>query len=66
MFRVKLDKLSCLINKRCLLIEIQKTYASEMRRFGSLIGADVSSRLKLSLSRTQSKEDGTGGMFGDI
>lgn len=48
------------------LIEIQKTYASEMRRFGSLIGADVSSRLKLSLSRTQSKDDGTGGIFGDI
>lgn len=48
------------------LIEIQKTYASEMRRFGSLIGADVSSRLKLSLSRTQSREDGTGGIFGDI
>ena len=49
------------------LVEIQKTYASEMRRFGSLIGADVSSRLKLSLNRTQSKDDdGTGGIFGDI
>lgn len=48
------------------LIEIQKTYASEMRRFGSLIGADVSSRLKLSLNRVQSKDDGTGGIFGDI
>lgn len=48
------------------LVEIQKTYASEMRRFGSLIGADVSSRLKLSLNRVQSKDDGTGGIFGDI
>lgn len=48
------------------LIEVQKTYASEMRRFGSLIGADVSSRLKLSLNRAQAKDDGTGGIFGDI
>lgn len=48
------------------LIEVQKTYASEMRRFGSLIGADVSSRLKLSLNRAQSKNDELGDKFGDI
>ncbi len=48
------------------LIEVQKTYASEMRRFGSLIGADVSSRLKLSLNRVQSKDDDVTDMFGDI
>lgn len=48
------------------LIEVQKTYASEMRRFGSLIGADVSSRLKLSLNRVRSKDDEIDDKFGDI
>lgn len=48
------------------LIEVQKTYAAEMRRFGSLIGADVSSRLKLSLNRAQGRSDGVDAIFGDI
>lgn len=48
------------------LIEVQKTFASEMRRFGSLIGADVSSRLKLSLNRSQSKDGDIIDKFGDI
>lgn len=48
------------------LIEVQHRYASEMRRFGSLIGADVSSRLKLSMARIKDRSDGIGDKFGDI
>lgn len=48
------------------LIEIQHRYASEMRRFGSLIGADVSSRLKLSMARIKGQVDGLEDKFGDI
>lgn len=48
------------------LIEVQHRYASEMRRFGALIGADVSSRLKLSIAKIKTNSDGISAIFGDI
>lgn len=48
------------------LIEVQHRYASEMRRFGALIGADVSSRLKLSMAKVKTNSDDISDLFGDI
>lgn len=48
------------------LIDIQKTYASEMRRFASLCGLTIDSRLKAAVNKRDRKEDEITGEFGAI
>lgn len=48
------------------LIKIQKQYAEEMRRFASLCGLTIDSRLKLSVQKTTKERQGVEIEFGDI
>ena len=48
------------------LVDIQTTYASEMRRFEQLIGMSVDSRLKLASVKTAQEKDAVRKKFGDI
>ena len=48
------------------LIKIQKTYAEEMRKFGSLIGLTFESRSKMASAILDKKDNDTKSDFGDI
>lgn len=48
------------------LVDIQTTYANEMRRFEQLIGMSVDSRLKLASAKTSQEKDSIRKKFGDI
>lgn len=48
------------------LVDIQTTYANEMRRFEQLIGMSVDSRLKLASAKTSQEKDAIRKKFGDI
>ena len=48
------------------LINIQKKYAEEMRKFGSLCGLSVDARLKIASLKVKEKENDISDEFGDI
>lgn len=48
------------------LIKIQKQYADEMRRFASLCGLTIDSRLKLAVQKTTKERKEIEEDFGDI
>lgn len=48
------------------LIDIQKLYAEEMRKFASLCGLTIDSRLKAAVTKTEKKEEEIQSRFGDI
>ncbi len=48
------------------LVDIQKTYASEMRRFASLCGLTIDSRLKAAVNKRDRKENELVEKFGAI
>ncbi|WP_250277223.1 phage terminase small subunit P27 family [[Clostridium] colinum] len=48
------------------LIKIQKQYADEMRRFASLCGLTIDSRLKLAVQKTTKERQCIDEVFGDI
>lgn len=48
------------------LVDIQKTYASEMRRFAALCGLTIDSRLKAAVNKRDKKENEIMEMFGAI
>lgn len=48
------------------LVDIQKTYASEMRRFAALCGLTIDSRLKAAVNKTDKKESEIMEAFGAI
>lgn len=48
------------------LIKIQKQYAEEMRKFASLCGLTIDSRLKLAVQKTTEERQGIKEDFGDI
>lgn len=48
------------------LVDIQKTYASEMRKFASLCGLTIDSRLKAAVDKRDRKEDEIREEFGAI
>jgi P27 family predicted phage terminase small subunit len=48
------------------LIDIQKLYAEEMRKFASLCGLTIDSRLKAAVTRTTKKEESIKEKFGGI
>jgi P27 family predicted phage terminase small subunit len=48
------------------LIDIQKLYAEEMRKFASLCGLTIDSRLKAAVTKTEKKEDTIKQKFGNI
>ena len=48
------------------MVDIQKTYASEMRRFASLCGLTIDSRLKAAVNKRDKKENEIMEEFGAI
>lgn len=48
------------------LIDVQTNYASEMRKFASLCGMTIDSRLKAAVIKTEKTEDAINQRFGDI
>lgn len=48
------------------LINIQKKYAEEMRKFASLCGLTIDSRLKIGMAKVEKINDGIEDEFGDI
>jgi len=48
------------------LIEIQKNYAEEMRKFASLCGMTIDSRLKVATVKTTKQQNNITDEFGDI
>lgn len=48
------------------MVDIQKTYADEMRRFASLCGLTIDSRLKAAAVKTSKTEQSIGKKFGAI
>lgn len=48
------------------LVDIQTTYASEMRKFAALCGMTIDSRLKAAVIKTEKTEDMINQKFGDI
>ena len=48
------------------LIDIQKTYAEEMRKFASLCGMTIDSRLKAAAVKTKTEEESINRKFGAI
>lgn len=48
------------------LINIQKKYAEEMRKFAALCGLTIDSRLKIGMSKVDKINDGIEDEFGDI
>lgn len=48
------------------MVDIQQTYANEMRRFSSLCGLTIDSRLKAAVIKTEKKEDEIQSKFGNI
>ena len=48
------------------LINIQRKYAEEMRKFGSLCGLSVDARLKIASLKVKEKENDISDEFGDI
>lgn len=48
------------------LIDIQKLYAEEMRKFASLCGLTIDSRLKAAVTKTSKKEESLNEKFGGI
>lgn len=48
------------------MVDIQQTYASEMRKFASLCGLTIDSRLKTSAAKTEKIEDEIKKKFGNI
>lgn len=48
------------------LIKIQKQFAEEMRKFASLCGLTIDSRLKLAVQKTTKDNEEIGSYFGDI
>jgi P27 family predicted phage terminase small subunit len=48
------------------LIKVQKNYAEEMRKFASLCGMTIDSRLKVATIKTTNKQEDITDEFGDI
>lgn len=48
------------------MVDIQQTYANEMRKFGSLCGLTIDSRLKAAVIKTEKTEDMINQKFGNI
>lgn len=48
------------------LVDIQTTYAAELRRFASLCGLTIDSRLKAAVKKTEKTEESIRERFGDI
>jgi phage terminase small subunit len=48
------------------LIDVQRSYADEMRKWGKLCGISVDSRLKAATTRTTKKEEDITAKFGGI
>ncbi len=48
------------------MVDIQQTYAAEMRKFASLCGLTIDSRLKASVAKTEKIEDEIKMKFGNI
>lgn len=48
------------------LLDIQKMYAEEMRKFAALCGLTIDSRLKAAVTKTTEKEENVKQKFGDI
>ena len=48
------------------LIDVQKTYAEEMRKFAALCGLTIDSRLKVAATKTSKQEQDITEQFGGI
>ena len=48
------------------MVDIQKSYAEEMRRFAALCGLTIDARLKAAAVKTNTTEDGVKMKFGEI
>lgn len=48
------------------MVDIQTTYATEMRKFASLCGLTIDSRLKAAVTKTEKKEEDIKRKFGNI
>lgn len=65
-FCVEKNTRNGVVTVRNPLIDIQKLYAEEMRKFASLCGLTIDSRLKAATTKTQKKEEEIEGQFGEI
>lgn len=48
------------------MVDIQTTYATEMRKFAALCGLTIDSRLKVAVTKTEKTEDMIKEKFGNI
>ena len=65
-FTIEKNTRSGIVTVRNPLIDIQKLYAEEMRKFASLCGMTVDSRLKAAVTKTTKKEESIKERFGAI